>query len=441
MDAGDTLNLYMSGMVSNSGATLEAVLADRITIGGTIEATDQFVIAIDYRGGGALSIPYELTGSEADIAEIEGTLISLINTNELLKNKVIATSGPANGVILISPKTKLTFDAQSDVDATEITIAGHGFQNNDAVTYSKSAGTAIGELTDGETYYIVGVSENKFSLAATKGGSAIALTDGASESHAITFVSAPNFVTTASATHGSEGEFSDSLATVARTTVVSYDPNSVADFDKMSAADKVVDGFTYKALDNSTLNDHGNIAETTVVVTVSGANDRPDAVSEAKPFAAVEEGAVVSVDVLANDTDADAIDTPESLIINSAVSEYGAKVSISGGDNPAVIYNPSDVDGFQSLAEGETLTDTVTYTIRDAAGAVSREATFKVTVTGTNDAPVAAADSFKAYKGDVLNIASNEGVLLNDTDVDLGSGEVLKTIAEEVKSSRGQPLP
>jgi VCBS repeat-containing protein len=267
------------------------------------------------------SVTCTLTGDEADITEVEENIISLITTDETLKDIVSATSGPANGVILISAK-----DTTSD------------------------------------------------------------------------------FSTTATIANGSGGAFEDTSATVVRTQVVTYDVNSVAEFDKMTSGDKVLDGFTYKALDSTTLNDHKDIEATKVVVTVSGANDRPDAVNETEVVDVVEDGASVSIDVLANDTDADEVDTPETLIINSAVSEKGAVVTISTGENPEITYNPGDVESFQSLGAGETTTDTVTYTIRDAAGAISKPATVQIKVTGTNDDPVVKAEIYTAFKGDALTV-------------------------------------
>ena len=106
-------------------------------------------------------------------------------------------------------------------------------------------------------------------------------------------------------------------------------------------------------------------------------------------MAVVEDGSSVSIDVLANDTDADLVDTVDNLIINSATSANGAAVSIVNGE---VVYDPAGVEAFQSLGVGETMTDTVTYTIRDVLGAVSNEATIPMTVTGTNDVPVASDD-------------------------------------------------
>ena len=58
------------------------------------------------------------------------------------------------------------------------------------------------------------------------------------------------------------------------------------------------------------------------------------------------------------------------------------------------------------------MTDTVTYTTRDVAGAVSNEATIKMAVTGTNDVPVANAEKYSAFKGSALDVGDVTGGLL-----------------------------
>ena len=78
-----------------------------------------------------------------------------------------------------------TFDADdavnTDVSTDTITITGHGFVDGDEVTYVVPAApaTALGGLTDGTNYFIVGATANTIQLAATSGGAAIDLTRNA----------------------------------------------------------------------------------------------------------------------------------------------------------------------------------------------------------------------------------------------------------------------
>ena len=79
---------------------------------------------------------------------------------------------------------KPVFDANDTAEVQEaadtITITGHRFEDGDEVIYNvpASPATAIGGLTDGNTYYIVSKTANTFKLSATSGGAAIDLTIG-----------------------------------------------------------------------------------------------------------------------------------------------------------------------------------------------------------------------------------------------------------------------
>ena len=99
---------------------------------------------------------------------------------------LVGTSYNAVPTITVAAPPAKTFNASSAVDGANITIANHGLQLDDAVTYSENSGTAISELTDGGTYYVVSVSGDDIQLSSSKGGDAITLTDGSSENHTLT---------------------------------------------------------------------------------------------------------------------------------------------------------------------------------------------------------------------------------------------------------------
>ena len=98
--------------------------------------------------------------------------------------------------------------------------------------------------------------------------------------------------------------------------------------------------------------------------------------------------------------------------------------------------NNSDADT-NALAHGVTVTEVFTYTVRDPDG-LTDTAQLTITITGTNDAPVAVADTNGAdavteagvnpgntpFAGDP---SATGNVLTNDTDVDTGD---TKTVSE-----------
>lgn len=205
-------------------------------------------------------------------------------------------------------------------------------------------------------------------------------------------------------------------------TSVTYTPNTEA--QKLAAGDTVTDTFTYTVSDaNSAPHIHGlagllsgggHAATATVTVTLTGANDAPIAVNDAVAAPIDEDSPGTVINVLGNDTDVDRGDTKK---VNSVTQGTLGKVTVNA--DGTVTYAPTDAA--DALAGGENRTDTFTYTMSDRSGATST-ATVSVVVAGTNDAPVAGADT--------LDINENAGrtvvdVLGNDKDAE---GDTLKVV-------------
>jgi hypothetical protein len=152
-----------------------------------------------------------------------------------------------------------------------------------------------------------------------------------------------------------------------------------------------MDTFTYAASDNATL--VSNTATVTVHVEV---NLAPVAVNDT---AATGQGTPVLISVLANDTDPDG---PVPLAINGFSQGSFGGVALVGNQ---LRYTP---------AAGSVGFDTFTYTAKDGAlvPGVSNVAT--VTVTVTNQIPVANPDAGTT----LVNTPVGINVLVNDTDPD-----------------------
>ena len=83
--------------------------------------------------------------------------------------------------------TAKTFDSNT-ISSNQITITSHGWATGDTVVYDRNSNTALTNLTDGSTYYVIYVAANTIKLATTSAnataGTAIALTaTGGSETH------------------------------------------------------------------------------------------------------------------------------------------------------------------------------------------------------------------------------------------------------------------
>lgn len=106
--------------------------------------------------------------------------------------------------------------------------------------------------------------------------------------------------------------------------------------------------------------------------------------------AETDEDSSVNIDVLANDIDFDGDD-----ITVTAASSATAGVTVTINTDNTLTYDPGAV--FQSLALGETTTDTVTYTVDDGNGGAVEE-TVTVTITGRNDGPTLTGASMAAVE-------------------------------------------
>jgi len=162
-------------------------------------------------------------------------------------------------------------------------------------------------------------------------------------------------------------------------------------------------GATTTGVDSSTST---TVAPTTTVTTTTtgpGSNTPPTAVDDTT---SVLEGAAVTFNVIANDFDPDNGDN----ITVIALTQPLQGIATNNGDG-TIGYSH---DG------SETTTDTMTYTIADAAGSQST-ATITIGVTPQNDTPTAFADNRTTGINTpiVIDVAT---LVSNDTDAEDGAG-------------------
>src|SRR5262249_27259041 len=125
--------------------------------------------------------------------------------------------------------------------------------------------------------------------------------------------------------------------------------------------------------------------------------------------------------VLANDSDADTGDQLTVTAVNGSAGNLGESVAGTYGtlhlnaDGSYSYTLDNEKGAVQALADGQTAKDVFSYTVSDGHGG-SAASTLTITVTGTNDPPVAEADA-NAVTEDALDPVSGN-VLDNDSDVD-----------------------
>ncbi len=179
------------------------------------------------------------------------------------------------------------------------------------------------------------------------------------------------------ATGGAEGEINWSFSVL----------DSVV--DHMGADESIVQTYTV------TVNDgQGGTDTQEIAITIQGTNDRPIAFAD---HGTTSENAPLTIDVLANDTDADTNDT---------LSIHSFDTTTSGGGTISLVEDKLVFDpghDFDYLGVEQSVDVTFSYQAQDdslymtpgsvtANHGISDPTTVTITVTGTNDAPIAHAD-------------------------------------------------
>ena len=213
------------------------------------------------------------------------------------------------------------------------------------------------------------------------------------------------------------------------------------------STDTLTDAFTYSIKDTAGLSSSASLT-----VTIHGANDNPLAVADAA--LAEEAGGVANGtaginptgNVLTNDTDVDSGDSKivQGLAAGTVAGPVsgglggggitGAHGTLTLGTDGTYSYAVNNADtAVQALrTTAQTLTDTFSYTMHDAAGATST-AQITVTIEGQNDNPTAVTDSAIAVEaGGTANATpgsnASGNVLTNDTDPDTAANGETKTV-------------
>lgn len=184
------------------------------------------------------------------------------------------------------------------------------------------------------------------------------------------------------------------LVTVNGDGTFTYDPNE--QFDSLVFGDSDTDSFTYTVTDRAE-----QTAQATVTVTIEGVGDPADAIDDSLT---VEEGAIVesgTVNVLDNDTGEspliiDSVNGSAENVGTEFTTEKGALVTLTEDGN--LTYNTNGA--FEVLNQGETDSDSFTYTIIDDDGTTD-EATVNLTINGVGT-PDLVVTSFDAATDHVL---------------------------------------
>lgn len=212
--------------------------------------------------------------------------------------------------------------------------------------------------------------------------------------------------------------------------VVTFNPGT--DFDDLDAGDTENITISYTVSDGV-----GGSASSTVSVVVTGTNDVPEivladstvtgAATEATDNAGPVDPALVAAGELKFiDVDADGTHTVNVTPSFGVLGGLTAAITTPAvGATGTVAWDYTVPEGsFDYLAAGETATEVFRITVTDDQGTTAFQ-DITVTITGTNDSPIAVADVSSTSENSIKTI----DVVANDTDVDNATASLTLTEA------------
>jgi VCBS repeat-containing protein len=223
------------------------------------------------------------------------------------------------------------------------------------------------------------------------------------------------------------------------------DNNNLAVEALRSSGDTLRELFIYTVSDI-----YGASAESSILIVINAANDNPVAVAdtgtavEAGGAANTTPGSNATGNVLTNDTDVDAYGETRAVMSVSGVAagtvngtttgNFGSLTLNADGSYTYTVDNTNPAVEALRLAS-QTLTDTFTYEVIDAASATAT-ATLTITIQGANDNPVASDDIGAATDAAGPPVTTGN-VLPNDSDIDGGDSKTVVAVRTGAETGAG----
>ncbi|HTN74049.1 MAG TPA: Ig-like domain-containing protein, partial [Pirellulaceae bacterium] len=191
---------------------------------------------------------------------------------------------------------------------------------------------------------------------------------------------------------------------------------------------KLVDGANPNNFYSATFTNPGSVGGAISLLRAGGATDD-----------AVFDNLRISNSVLDNDRDIDYNTALSVSQLNGSATLTG--VSVKGATvvmqpDGRYTYDPNTSAILQTLAIGQSTTDTFTYTASNGVGGTTT-GTVTITVTGGNDAPVVGNDSYSTTEDSLLTVPANAGNSLFSNDYDVDAGDTFTVSAYQAVSALG----
>ena len=347
-------------------------------------------------------------------AVTETLTITITGTNDAPVAVAAVAAATENGAVVTGQVTGTDVD-QGAVLTYSLNSPVAGLTLNADGTYSfDPSNPAYNALAAGQTQAVVA----NFTVTDAQGATSTSTltinvtgtNDAPTASADVAAVNEGATVTGSVATNDVDPDLGDTLTYTLNAPVagLTLNANGGFSFDANNAAyNSLAAGQTQVVVANYTVTDpSGATSTSTLTVTVTGTNDAPVAVADVT--AATEGGAVVTGTVAPNDSDPD----------QNAVLSYSLTGPVAGltlNADGSYSFDPTN-PAYNSLAAGQVLAVVATYAVTDGQGGTATS-TLTINVTGTNDAPVAQADTNAGFEDTVIA----GSVATNDSDPDQGA--------------------
>ncbi|MES9904928.1 MAG: tandem-95 repeat protein, partial [Sedimenticola sp.] len=323
-----------------------------------------------------INAPVEISGSPEFLMEEDGEII--ITADQLLAN----ASDPENAVLIIEQLSADDGQLVDNGDDTWTFIPDENFHGDISLSYLVSDGFQAVEATG--AIRVASINDAPIIDDVDEG----VIAEGASTITGQLTSSDVDDNDTATFTI-SEGVDAPAGFIINDDGVYAFDPADAA-YDHLNVGDA-----TTLTIPVTVTDKYGATDTTQIKITVTGTNDAPVADAEVFSAQATEGGAIITGEVSSSDID----DNSTALFSIREGEEKPAGFELQ--EDGSYRFDPTH-DAYEYLYAGEVQTITIPVTVTDDNGATDTTE-IRITLTGTNDAPVAGAEVVREVaEGDVI---------------------------------------
>ena len=371
--ANDAYNALQVGQSLTDTFSVQAADGTSSSVTVTINGTNDSPVA--FPGSATTEENTVLNAQVPAGTDVDGTVASY---------QLATDVGSGNGTLTFNPDGSYSFNPGTDFDHLAV-------GQSQEVTFTYQAKDNDGALSDPQTITITVTGTNDAAVITGQTSGSADETNAPvtiSGQLTVTDVDSPANFQPQSNVAGTYGHFS--LGADGAWTYVANDA-----YNALQVGQSLTDTFSVQAADGTS---------SSVTVTINGTNDVPVAYAGT---ATTEENTVLNAQV------------PAGTDVDGTVASYQLATDVGSGNgtltfNPDGSYSFNPGTDFDHLAVGQSQEVTFTYQAKDNDGALSDPQTITITITGSNDAPIATPDLADTKEDTSVQI----NVLGNDSDPD-----------------------